>query len=151
VIRVGVSVIEITDDAGRVVEPGWLLRAEAVHRELRPMLPEDYRTKMRTVFSEGGRMCVAAHEEEVIGLAVYRAFEDTFNGRKLYVDDLVTTAARRSNGVGALLMRALEDHARRLRCPRLVLDSGTQRIDAHRFYHREGLAITSFNFKKEIS
>jgi GNAT superfamily N-acetyltransferase len=145
------EVIEITDAAGAVVEREWLDRAEAVHRELRPHLPPDYATKMAAVFADGGRMCIAGDGRTVLGLAVYRAYEDTFNGRKLYVDDLVTTAGRRSQGVGRILVRALEARALAHRCPRLVLDSGTQRADAHRFYFREGMTITAFNFKKDVS
>jgi len=122
------SIIDITDDSGAVVEPEWLLLAEPVHRELRPMLPGNYTEEMHAVFAAGGRMCIAADETTVVGLAVYCAFGDTFNGRKLCIDDLVTTVTRRSSGFGALLMRTLEGHARRLRRPRLVPDSGTQRV-----------------------
>ena len=144
------KIVEITDERGTVVEDHWFTLAEPVHRELRPQLPADYRGKMIAVFAGGGRMCVATEGNAVLGLAVYRAIEDTFNGRKLYVDDLVTTATRRSAGVGRGLMRALEQRARALGCPKLVLDSGSQRFNAHRFYFREGMTITAFNFKKDI-
>ena len=37
-----------------------------------------------------------------------------------------------------------------LGCPALSLDSGIQRARAHRFYFREGLAITTFGFTKSL-
>lgn len=145
-----IDIIEITDAQGELLELDWLARAEAVHRELRPHLPQDYAATLRNVFTEGGRMCVATEGKAVLGVAVYRVYCDTFNGRKFYVDDLVTNESRRSQGIGHSLLRYLEERARSLKCNALVLDSGTQRTAAHRFYFREGLVITSFNFKKVI-
>ena len=41
--------------------------------------------------------------------------------------------------------------ARERGCDYLALDSGTQRQQAHKFYFREGMTITSFHFDKKIS
>jgi len=144
------TMIEITDAAGALREPGWLARAEAVHRQLRPHLPQDYADKMRSVFAQGGRMIVAVEGEAVRGLAVYRVYENTFDGRFMYVDDLVTDEAQRSKGTGRALLNWAEARARKLECARLTLDSGVQRQAAHRFYFREGYAITSFHFAKTL-
>jgi GNAT superfamily N-acetyltransferase len=145
------DVIEITDAHGAIVRADWLGRAEAVHRELRTALPADYRTKMQRVFAGGGRMVVATDADAVCGLAVWRVHENTAIGVHLYVDDLVTAEARRSLGVGHALMQWLEQRARELSCVALVLDSGTQRTRAHRFYFREGMAVVCFNFSKDLS
>lgn len=143
-------VVLITGPSGALLEPGWLARAEAVHRQLRPQLPPDYATKMRKIFSEGGEMCIAADENEVAGIAVFRLFENTHVGRRFYVDDLVTDERRRSGGVGKALMAWLEAEARRRGCPGFDLESGTWRTGAHRFYFREGFVIPSFSFRKEF-
>jgi GNAT superfamily N-acetyltransferase len=143
--------LEITDARGAIVRAPWLERAEAVHRELRVDLPADYRAKMGRVFSGGGRMVVATEGDTVAGLAVWRVHENTAIGVHLYVDDLITSEARRSLGVGHALMQWLEQRARELACVALVLDSGTQRARAHRFYYREGLAVVCFNFSKDLS
>ncbi|MBV8466294.1 MAG: GNAT family N-acetyltransferase [Burkholderiales bacterium] len=144
------NIIRITSDQRDIVEPTWLARAEAVHRELRPHLSSDYAEQMAGIFADGGEMIVAVDGEEVRGVAVYRVFRDTFSGRKLYVDDLVTTSARRSQGVGKLLLDWLKQEASRRQAANLMLDSGTQRTEAHRFYFREGLVIPSFNFRISI-
>jgi len=143
-------VITVTDDRGAVVEPEWLARAERVHRSLRTALPADYAGKLARVFARGGRMCVATEGERVVGVAVYRISENTFAGVFLYVDDLVTDESERSRGVGHTLMAHLERVARDAGCANLVLDSGTHRPQAHKFYFREGMVITSFNFKKPL-
>jgi len=145
------KIVDLTDASGQVAEEAWLARAERVHRQLRPKLPADYAGKMRRVFAGGGRMCVAAEGERVLGVAVYRISENTFSGVNLYVDDLVTDETERSKGVGRALLDYLQRRAREAGCETFCLDSGVQRARAHQFYFREGLHITSFNFKKPLS
>ena len=145
-----IAIVEVTDASGKVVAPGWLPKALAVHRQLRPQLPDDYAAKMQRVFAGGGRMCVAAAGEDVAGVAVYRIYENTSDGIRMYVDDLVTDQTRRSSGVGHALMQHLQGVARRAGCAWYTLDSGTHRVQAHRFYFREGMAISAFHFKKPL-
>jgi GNAT superfamily N-acetyltransferase len=71
--------------------------------------------------------------------------------RKLTVDDLVTTADGRSNGVGRALLRDLERRAREAGCTLLDLDSGVHRHDAHRFYLRERFVIAAHHFDRRLT
>jgi hypothetical protein len=48
-------------------------------------------------------------------------------------------------------MRHMEALARSAGCAKLNLDSGTQRQQAHKFYFREGMVVTSFHFAKPLS
>ena len=144
------KIVSVTDAAGRIVEPQWLKRAEEVHRQLRTALPQDYEGKMRRVFAGGARMCVAAEGDAVRGVAVYRITENTFEGLHLYCDDLVTDERARSTGVGRALMEHMQDLARAAGCEAYTLDSGTQRQQAHKFYFREGMVVTSFHFRKPL-
>jgi GNAT superfamily N-acetyltransferase len=143
-------VVDINDADGIVIEAAWLASAESVHRQLRPQLPADYAGTMRRVFAGGGRMCVAEMDGAVAGVAVYRIHENTFDGVQMYVDDLVTDAACRSRGVGKALLDHLQQIARGAGCNAFTLDSGTQRQQAHKFYFREGLTVTSFHFAKPL-
>lgn len=145
-----IQIARITDDAGRIIAPHQLDAALAVHRELRPQLPDAYAERMAEVFAGGARMIAALDGERVIGLAVYRIHTNTHLGRHLYVDDLVTDSHLRSRGIGHTLMAWLREAAEAQGCTTLALDSGVQRADAHRFYFREGLTITSFNFKQSL-
>ena len=128
-----------------------LLRsAERVHRQLRPHLA-DYVARMRQVLGSGAEMAVALDGDEVRGLTVFRVLEKTHSGREIYCDDLVTDEARRSSGVGHALVEYMERVGRERGCDMLALDSGTQRQQAHKFYYREGLVVTSFHFNKKLS
>ena len=129
-----------------------LLRsAETVHRQLRPHLRADYAARMREVLAGGAEMAVALVDGEVAGVTVFRVLEKTHSGRDLYCDDLVTDERRRSSGVGRALMKYMEDICRSRGCDTFSLDSGTWRQQAHKFYFREGMTITSFHFDKKIS
>ncbi|MDB5985287.1 MAG: family N-acetyltransferase [Nevskia sp.] len=145
-----IQIVEISSNAGVVLEPAWLARAEAVHRQLRPQLDGDYPAQMQRVFAAGTQMAVAADGERVLGVTLWRTLLNTASGQVLYVDDLVTDADRRSGGVGRALLSWLEARARQLDCVALTLDSGTQRLRAHAFYFREGMHIASFHFSKRL-
>ncbi|MFJ1761053.1 GNAT family N-acetyltransferase [Amycolatopsis sp. NPDC088138] len=58
---------------------------------------------------------------------------DSAEIKRMYVDP-----SARGTGVATALLRALEDHARELGIPRLLLETGTGQPDAMRFYQREG-------------
>ena len=143
-------VLRVTDDAGALCEAPWLPRAERVHRQLRPQLPEDYVSRVAQVLAAGARMTLVIEDEAVVSVALWRVIENTYEGRRLYVDDLVTDEARRSCGAGKLLFDWLEEEARRLGCDVLTLDSGVQRARAHQFYFRQGMHIPSFCFRKGL-
>ena len=134
-----------------LAEPALLARAEPVHRQLRPHLADNYAAIMAGIFADGGEMIVAVdHAGEVAGVAVYRCFRNTFSGMCFYVDDLVVDAARRSTGVGKMMLAWLEQEAARRGAKRLELESGTQRTQAHKFYFREGFVINAFSFKQDF-
>jgi GNAT superfamily N-acetyltransferase len=146
-----VIVEPVTDERGAIVRPDLLAAAEPVHRQLRTELPADYRRRLEAVFASGAQMAVALDGGRVAGLAVFRIIEKTFSGRELYCDDLVTDEAVRSKGAGRAMMAHLERVARERGCDTFALDSGCQRQRAHKFYFREGLAITAFRFQKKLS
>jgi GNAT superfamily N-acetyltransferase len=143
-------IVEAYAEDGRLVGAEWLARAEGVHRQLRQHLPDDYTGKMARVLKDA-RMAMVVKNEAVLGLAVYRWHENTFDGLKFYIDDLVTDDMQRSRGVGHVLVAHLEAVAKKMGASGLVLDSGTQRTQAHKFYFREGFVIPAFNFKKSFS
>ena len=145
-----VNVVAVTDHRGNITNADLLAAAESVHRQLRPHLPADYVGRMKQVFASGAEMAVALAGSEVAGITVFRVVEKTFTGRELYCDDLVTDEARRSQGVGHALIAYMERVGRERGCDVLALDSGTQRQQAHKFYFREQLPITSFHFSKKL-
>ena len=143
-------VIAVTDDAGELREPAWLARAESVHRQLRPQLPPEYEARLQVIFAAGARMALVVDADSVCSVALWRVVENTYEGRRLYVDDLVSDETRRSSGAGKMLLDWLQAKAESLGCDVLALDSGVQRDRAHRFYFREGMHISSFCFWKVL-
>ena len=146
------QLLDICNDKGEVQQAGWLAHAEAVRRQLRTRLPQghEYSAKLTRVLRAGARMTVAHNGERVLGLAVWRTYEDTHDGVKFYVDDLVTDEAHRSRGIGRSLLAALGDKARAVGATNLVLDVGVQRHETQRFCFREGFSIISHDFKKPL-
>ncbi len=144
------KVVAVSNEKGEVTDSRLLAAAERVHRQLRPHLA-DYAGRMREVLAAGAQMAVAVEGGEVRGVTVFRILEKTHSGRDLYCDDLVTDEAKRSTGVGHALMRYMEGVCRERGCDTFSLDSGAQRQQAHKFYFREGMTITSFHFDKKIS
>lgn len=88
---------------------------------------------------------------KVLAVAGFRLSQCLAWGKFLYVDDLVTDAEVRSQGYGEMLFQWLVDFAQREGCVQLHLDSGVQRFAAHRFYHRQGMTISSHHFVLALS
>jgi GNAT superfamily N-acetyltransferase len=73
-----------------------------------------------------------------------------YHKRHLFVDDLVTYDTFRSRGYGDAMIEYLLNYAKVAMCENIVLSSGVQRGDAHRFYERMGFEKTSYMFVKSV-
>lgn len=125
-----------------------IARCFPVMHQLRPHLIEaEFVARVRQQQQENFHLAFATDSSGVVrSVAGFRVMELLFSGRTLYVDDLVTDAAARSQGFGDKLFDWLVAHARARGCAMFSLDSGTQRVDAHRFYLRKRMKIASFHF-----
>jgi GNAT superfamily N-acetyltransferase len=124
-----------------------IARCFAVMQQLRPHLNEaDFVFRVRRLQREGFRLAFLEEAGAVRAVAGFRYYEKLFSGKNLYVDDLVTEATQRSRGHGHALLAWLGAQARAQGCDQLELDSGVQRCDAHRFYFRERMKISSYHF-----
>ena len=90
----------------------------------------------------------AVWDPEIRAVAGFRPLEMFSTGPLLYVDDLVTAEKHRSEGYGEKLLKFLEEKAGTLGCRHLELDSGSERLAAHRFYRRHGLTEVALHFSK---
>jgi GNAT superfamily N-acetyltransferase len=142
--------VEIVDLAPG--DPRLVAEVLPVLCELRPHLtPPSFTAVYAEAHPQGLRFTAAYDEAGVcVGVAGWRVVATTNAGRKLYVDDLVTTASRRSTGVGSALLAELARRAAAAGCSVLDLDSGVQRHDAHRFYFREAMHISSYHFMRPL-
>lgn len=127
-----------------------ILACFPVLKELRPALVaatflEDVRR-----MQAGGYRLVAAREAEVLAVAGYRWFEMFAFGPICYVDDLVTAASARSRGCGAALLGWIETEASAHGARYVALDSAHARVDAHRFYRRQGYDDVGLHFVRPL-
>jgi len=124
---------------------------EPVIAQLRPDAGGgNFVARVRRLGWGGYRLACVVEDGDVVAVAGFHVRENLPWGRHLYVDDLVTDAARRSQGAGAALMDWLVAHARRAGCTSVQLDSGVQRFAAHRFYLRERFQISSHHFSLDL-
>lgn len=63
---------------------------------------------------------------------------------------LVVAGEYRSRGIGTQFVAAAEEWARQNGASFIVLSSGLQRLDAHKFYESKGFRKKGFSFIKEI-
>jgi hypothetical protein len=61
------------------------------------------------------------------------------------------TSSREIGGSRRTCCRSSQSRAREADCRAIDLDSGVGRADAHRFYMREGMPITSFHFARALA
>jgi GNAT superfamily N-acetyltransferase len=67
-------------------------------------------------------------------------------GLRCWVEDLAVDPGHRSLGIGSALLAAAREWAASRGASHLELDSGAARVDAHRFYEREGARDPSLSF-----
>ena len=95
---------------------------------------------------------IAELEGEVVGMigvGISRYYEkDGAYGRVLA---LVVDETQRGRGIGASLVAEAERWLKERGAPSVVVNSGSQRGDAHRFYRRLGYSETGLRFVKSLS
>lgn len=130
-----------------------IARCFAVMVQLRPKLVEsEFVGRVRAMRSQTYQLAFAADLQGVVrSVAGFRQMDMLFSGRTVYVDDLVTDAASRSHGYGDQLFDWLVAKAKAEGYAEFSLDSGTQRVDAHRFYLRKRMKISSFHFSLPLT
>ena len=140
----------------RELAAGETAQAARALLELRPHVgdAEALVARVDAQRSEGYRVIGSFEDgaEEASGAAGFRVMEMLMWGRVLYVDDLSTIPEHRGRGHADALFAWLDEELGRQGCAYLQLDSGLgpERADAHRFYFRHGMRITSYHFARGI-
>lgn len=133
--------VRLADSRGEIVACYPLMA------QLRTHVPEEeYLAQVLRQQSVGYRLVYIAEMDRVLALAGFRVGEYLAWGKILYVDDWITDPEHRSRGLGEEIFRWLVGVARAEGCVQLHLDSGVQRLAAHRFYMRMRMEISSHHF-----
>lgn len=138
-----VSIVELE------TEDDWL-HGLPILKQLRTHLTEtsllDRHTEMQ---AEGYRLFAATVDDEIVSLAGVIIQTNFYDGRHVYLYDLITDAEHRSHGYGLGLLDFVTEWGRDNDCETVTLASGLQRTDAHRFYEeRAGMDRSDYVFKK---
>ncbi len=125
-------------------------QAYQIMKELRTKLVlDDFITIYKQAKSADNYTLIGAYvNTECIALMGHRILYDYVHGKHLYIDDLVTTEAYRSKGVGARLLKVAEEHAKKTGCKYLRLSTGIENENARSFYEKEGLKLRAVVYKK---
>jgi len=129
----------------------WI-EAFSLMKELRTHLDLDtYLSLLEEMRPQGYRLFALKENGRLVALAGVAVMTNLYNGRYLFIFDLVTKEEERSKGHGAELARYLEKFAWDQGCRLVELTSGVQRKDAHRFYEEKmGYLRSSWVFRKKL-
>jgi len=136
-------IIKFTENGSEIKE------CFGVIKELRPALKdeEDFLGKMKNLLKiPNYKIAFLKEDKQVKSVATIRVSDNLAWGKYLYIDDFVTLSTERSKGYGDRLFNWIVNYAKTFSCDQLHLDSGVQRFDAHRFYLKNSMNITSHHF-----
>lgn len=110
----------------------------------------DYWSAVQETRRRNGDVLVAQLDGEVVGVCqvvIFQHFQHA-GGWCAEIESVHVRSDRRSQGVGAAMLRAAEELAKDRHCYRIQLTSRNVREGAHRFYRANGYGQTSQGFKK---
>lgn len=119
--------------------PDEIKQAYPVMKQLRTHLDEErfLSLVMEAQVEENYRLFAIVDENEIAALVGFQPMITLYNGRFIWVCDLVTDASKRSKGYGEKLLSFVHTLAKKEGYECISLSSGLQRIDAHRFYEKK--------------
>lgn len=112
----------------------WL-EAFPIMKQLRTDLTEEtYIELLQDMSKDGYKLYAMYVENEIVSLVGLSWRINFYNKRHIFIYDLVTDVSQRSFGYGEKLLQYIHDWANENGAEYVALESGLQRIDAHRFY-----------------
>jgi GNAT superfamily N-acetyltransferase len=113
--------------------------AYPVMKQLRPHLDEVQFLELvqEAVQKEDYRLAALYDSEKIVAVTGFMPMITLYNGRSIWVCDLVTDAENRSKGYGEALLTYVHEWSKENGYENVSLSSGFQRVDAHRFYENK--------------
>jgi ribosomal protein S18 acetylase RimI-like enzyme len=135
-----------------VKTPQDLKRSYPVMKELRTNLEYDtfVDTYEKAHQADGYQIVSVEKGDQIVALMGYRFLHDFVHGKHVYIDDLVTTEAVRSQGVGAELLKHAEAIAEKNNCKNLRLCTGIENEQGKKFYERNSWNLRAIVYKKKM-
>lgn len=128
-----------------------ILKCWHVMKVLRPHLTEnEFVPLVIEMISEGYHLAFIEEDEQAVSAIGYRFQQFLHNGKHCYIDDLATIPGRTGKGYAGKLLDYVAEICERKGLTSITLDSGFNRIDAHRLYLQKRFQISSLHFSKKI-
>ena len=100
---------------------------------------------------EGYNLIANYQNEKIVALAGFAILTNFYDGKHVYLYDLVTDGSERTKGYGEELLSYIESYAVQNNCNGVTLSSNLERVDAHRFYEQKmHYDKPSYVFKKRF-
>ena len=127
--------------------------AYLVMKELRQDLSySDFLEIYEKAHAESGYEILALEQDQaIVALVGFRVLHDFVHGKHLYIDDLVSTKEKRSQGFGAKLLLHAEEIAKNLNCRGLRLCTGIENEAGKKFYENNKWNLRAIVYKKKLS
>lgn len=123
----------------RVREPTGAAEHDQAIDVLCELWTDEPRDRVAEFFEEAGYHALCAFEDEdVVGVAGVSEQRALHHERHAWVHDIVVTAERRGEGIGRVLMGAVESWARERGLDLVALATIDSNDDARRFYDENG-------------
>lgn len=110
------------------------LKQEEYSRELDDMIPNNY-----------GQVGVFKNKK-CIGLTGYWIGTKLWCGKYMELDNVVVSEKYRKEGIGKMIFEYMEQKAKELDCNMLALDSYSDNLKAHKFFHKHNYIPRGFHF-----
>ena len=128
-----------------------MLKCWEVLLELRPHLKETvFVNTLKEMISEGYQLAFIEEDGKAVAAIGFRFLQFLYNGKHIYIDDLSSLPLYRGKGYAGRLLDYVEAAAKEKGYKAVTLDSGYQRLDAHRLYLNKGYALSSHHFSKTL-
>jgi GNAT superfamily N-acetyltransferase len=128
-----------------------ILKCWDVLLALRPHLKQETFVEIiQGMMSEGYTLAFIESEDRAVAAVGFRYLQFLVIGKHFYIDDLSTLPEYRGNGYGGKLLDFVVEKANFNGFKYVTLDSGYQRIDAHRLYLNKGFTLSSHHFSKTL-
>ncbi|WP_249872122.1 GNAT family N-acetyltransferase [Oceanobacillus saliphilus] len=130
-----------------------IIEAFPVMRQLRTHLDENTYLElvMEAKEKDSYNMFALFEADKIVAVIGFKPMITLYYGRFVWVCDLVTDSTVRSQGYGQKLLAYVHGWAQENNYESVVLSSGLQRTDAHRFYEdRMAYERVSYVFKRSL-
>jgi GNAT superfamily N-acetyltransferase len=129
-----------------------LIKGFEVLKQLRTHLDENSFLELYSQMEQEGYKLIGLEEDgNTVAVTGIIILTNLYNGKHVYVYDLVTDESNRSKGYGEQLLNYVHEYGKQNGCGQVALQSGLQRINAHRFYEEKmEYRKLSFAYCKEL-